>query len=473
MFAIPFVSAFLRRPGRRLRKPVRYIPVVQGLEDRCLLSTFHEYPVPDNGHGVNLNGITAGPDGNVWFTNARLGGPVGEIESITPAGAITAFPQANTAPDAIVTGADGNLWYGGRFPGSLTNGVIGRVTTDGTATEFLLPRLGGQEFGVIVEVVALGPDGNVWYGQSEYSPHGAAVGHIAPDGQATSSLVVRDGGFAASGIASITAGPDGNIWFIPEFVDGHYYAARVTLDGQYTFFETPGVDNGLVSITAGPDGNLWAAAWQFDHRTGQFLSTSIDRITVDGQFTEFALPDAGHRAASITLGPDGNLWFTEPNVNQIGMMTPDGQLTEYAIPTADSNSQQITAGPDGNIWFTEAGSGQIGEFVLNDGGGAGGAARSVPTAKGLRATNAAAVDAVFAGAMAQGVADSVGSQQPSAVAVEAALATSSPEALPVSAAARAVTVADVVPHVANGSRATTTVSLEIADPGPTGLGEIV
>jgi hypothetical protein len=57
--------------GRHRRKPARYVPVLQGLEERRLLSTFHEYAVPDPGHGVALTGITAGPDGNVWFTNTH------------------------------------------------------------------------------------------------------------------------------------------------------------------------------------------------------------------------------------------------------------------------------------------------------------------------------------------------------------------------------------------------------------------
>ena len=130
----------LRKPRRCL--PARYVPVLHALEDRCLLSTFHEYAVPDNGFGVNLTGITAGPDGNVWFTNAGdlFRSSRGEIESITPTGTITTFPQPlNTQPTAIVTGADGNLWYGGHFPESFDHAVIGRITTDCTATRFLLP----------------------------------------------------------------------------------------------------------------------------------------------------------------------------------------------------------------------------------------------------------------------------------------------------------------------------------------------
>jgi hypothetical protein len=93
----------------------------------------------------------------------------------------------------------------------------------------------------------------------------------------------------------------------------------------------------------------------------------------------------------ITAGPDGNVWFTEPQANQIGMITPDGQITEFQVPTPNSQPGGITTGPDGNIWFTELGSGQIGEFIL-DGGGSG-PARSAALAQAARS---GAVDGFFA-----------------------------------------------------------------------------
>jgi virginiamycin B lyase len=79
-------------------------------------------------------GITAGPDGNLWFTEAgaRM---IGSINPIT--GGITQFPFCTNAclwnPFAIVTGPDGNLWF------SQAYGKVGNVTTTGVFTEFQLP----------------------------------------------------------------------------------------------------------------------------------------------------------------------------------------------------------------------------------------------------------------------------------------------------------------------------------------------
>jgi virginiamycin B lyase len=54
-------------------------------------------------------GITAGPDGNLWFT-VRLGNFIGRI---TPSGTITAFaiPTANSRSEGITVGPDGNVWF--------------------------------------------------------------------------------------------------------------------------------------------------------------------------------------------------------------------------------------------------------------------------------------------------------------------------------------------------------------------------
>jgi virginiamycin B lyase len=51
--------------------------------------------------------ITAGPDGNLWFTD------VNRIVRITPTGTITAFPipTANGGADDITAGPDSNLWF--------------------------------------------------------------------------------------------------------------------------------------------------------------------------------------------------------------------------------------------------------------------------------------------------------------------------------------------------------------------------
>jgi ELWxxDGT repeat protein len=116
-------------------------------------------------------------------------------------------------------------------------------------------------------------------------------------------------------------------------------------------FAVPSVSASPAGMTVGPDGNLW-----FTESSGK-----IGRMTTTGVLSEFSLPSNAPNAAiepgAITVGPDGNLWFTEdvPGVGAaIGRITPTGVVTEFAVPgTGPADLRGITAGPDGNIWFTQ------------------------------------------------------------------------------------------------------------------------
>ena len=60
------------RPDRRRSDRTRTRFRLEGLEDRCLLSGISgitEFPLP-SGSRPRSCGITAGPDGNLWFTDA-------------------------------------------------------------------------------------------------------------------------------------------------------------------------------------------------------------------------------------------------------------------------------------------------------------------------------------------------------------------------------------------------------------------
>jgi virginiamycin B lyase len=55
----------------------------------------------------------------------------------------------------------------------------------------------------------------------------------------------------------------------------------------------------------------------------------IYRVSPQGKFTVFRTPNAT-MATFITAGPDGNLWFTEPN-GKIGRLSPSGEVTEFVF----------------------------------------------------------------------------------------------------------------------------------------------
>src|SRR5438874_817065 len=87
-----------------------------------------EFPIPTA--NSSPGGITAGPDGNLWFTecvSSSSGCTKSQIGRITPTGTITEIPLPtdNSGPNEVVTGPDGNLWFtegGANKIGRITSG---------------------------------------------------------------------------------------------------------------------------------------------------------------------------------------------------------------------------------------------------------------------------------------------------------------------------------------------------------------
>jgi virginiamycin B lyase len=136
-------------------------------------------------------GITAGPDGALWFTEQGLFSPPvpGKIGRITTAGVITEFtiPTANSLPTGITSGPDGALWfveYG-------TN-QIGRITTAGSITEFPIPTGSSQPYGITA-----GPDGALWFTESAFDAN--KIGRYGPPAGTNSLQVSPTTNIAAAG----------------------------------------------------------------------------------------------------------------------------------------------------------------------------------------------------------------------------------------------------------------------------------
>jgi len=295
--------------------------------------TVTEYPLSPSGFVGSPGGITAGPDGAVWFTVTIAPSDGGYIGRATPAGAIEfQIPTSGAGPVGIVTGPDGNLWF---TEGS--GNKIGRITPAGSIVEYdLSPGFNSPQG------IAVGPDGNLWFTEGATGK----IGRITPSGFLTDFQLPP-----MSVPLGIVAGPDGALWF----ADLVGRIGRLTTRGDLTEFQLP-TDPGCGAdepsgIAVGPDGALWATerslACGFDVRLGG----KIERLTSAGELTRFDLP-AGH-PFEICSAPDGNLWFTYLAGQKIGKITPDGIVTDIPTPSPLSWTHGITAGPDGAIWFTE------------------------------------------------------------------------------------------------------------------------
>jgi streptogramin lyase len=96
-------------------------------------------------------GITAGPDGALWFTEEG----VNQVGRITTAGVLREYPLTALCcwPEYIAAGPDGALWF------AETYGYLFRVSTAGVFTQYFAP-LPGE--GDPTQWIAAGPDGSSW-----------------------------------------------------------------------------------------------------------------------------------------------------------------------------------------------------------------------------------------------------------------------------------------------------------------------
>lgn len=246
-------------------------------------------------------------------------------------------PGRAPQPQTITMGPDGNLWFT-EFSGL----KIGKITSQGVITEYAIPGAEG------LVGITTGPDGNLWF-TDEYA---GFIGHITTTGSYLGPIDLPLG----SHPQGIVTGPDSRLWFVDNSVDLLHpmYGFRIgaiTTGGTLT--EYPTYINPIVfeafatagQITVGPDGNLWFT----NANTSAVQIQFVGRITTTGTVTTFPTHDT---PGGITSGPDGNLWVIENN--HVAKVSTAGVETECKQKLTYSGDGGITTGSDGNIWFTEA-----------------------------------------------------------------------------------------------------------------------
>jgi virginiamycin B lyase len=262
--------------------------------------------------------LTAGSDGNLWAAVESRG-----IARITPSGQVALFapppPMFAYETDGMTTGPDGNVWFtSGAVNGYNEEIRVSRITPNGQVTSFPIP-------------LSLVP-GLTHTTQNELAPREIAAGagvlwmlterglvRTTTEGQ-ISFLPIRATQANPTGLAF---GSDGNLWAVYDaLAPNSLQLRRITSSGEVSAIPVPGVHTSgdqAVGITSGPDGALWLAD-----------GSRILRVTTAGAVTEFPTGLPSTQAESITTGPDGNLWFTAGLV--IGRITLGGSVTAFPLP---------------------------------------------------------------------------------------------------------------------------------------------
>jgi virginiamycin B lyase len=247
----------------------------------------------------------------------------------------TAYPITSTGNPVlgeITRGDDGSSFW---FTEEHAN-RIGKITTQGAITEFLLPNLDpNQEWRPTN--IANGPDDSFWF---TYPGNTSYIGRmVGATGQLTLYTLPSNFNQNANGI---TRGPNDTIWFT-----GKDAVGSLTNDGAMTLFTIPDTYY-LSDIATGTDDALWFGVVSTGGTT-----FGIGHLTTSGDYTFYPIP---YRIGDINGGMNNDLWFTETHDNRIGRITTSGQLTQYKIANPASNVKMslpttITRLADGTFAF--------------------------------------------------------------------------------------------------------------------------
>ncbi|MGC1379552.1 MAG: hypothetical protein WA814_00870 [Candidatus Baltobacteraceae bacterium] len=219
---------------------------------------FARYPLH---HNANPDGIAAGPDDAMWFTelgkNEHATGRIGRIDLATFAISEYTLPT-HLRPREITLGADGALWFSATT--GEDQGSIGRITTDGQVSDY-------------------------------------AIGANRPYG--------------------ITTGPDGAIWFAGVSDANGCLIGRIDLYSHARKLYKYAPNNGGNYEIATRDSYLWTT--ELDDARIDRLDPSTHAVT------RRALPNGYYNPFGITLGRDHQLWFTNygPRGGAFGKLCPD------------------------------------------------------------------------------------------------------------------------------------------------------
>ena len=276
---------------------------------------------------------------------------------------ITEYPVPTASQNAIgnslfgiTSGPDGNVYFTDSF-----DHAIGQITPDGTIKE--IPRLPAAANAYTVGIT-LGASGELAFTEQFFG----AIGEITTTGSYSQYSIDPTGKVKDQLPSSITATSNGTLWWT-EYGTGAI--GELTPDGIVHEYTVPGAlyccgeeGSGLGGITLGPDGNVW-----FTDTSETLSGDFVGRITANGVITEFPLPELT-KPEAIASGPDGNLWILSYIGNTIDVVSTSGTLLHtYHVPVPAgfgglAGLHDITAGSDKNLYFTE-GDGNIGEITTN------------------------------------------------------------------------------------------------------------
>jgi streptogramin lyase len=273
--------------------------------------------------GVFPSAIVTGPDGNLWFSTypalanhkpIHLG-----VGRMTPSGKVRYF-YINHGTYDVTNGPDGRIWFTAPYHKPY---LVGAIAMDGTITTYQVPTESSPES------IITGPDGNIWFTAFGGSPD---IFRMSPNGVILATYSSSDH-FAVR----LAAGRDGYIWY-----DMPARVGRISMSGHIQERDIGGPTYIPEYMSLGSDGRMWEC-------DGTYI------VALDGHMTPtfYSIPPSLNGTYALAPGAGRDLWATDFAQGALIRVAPDGTMTPYTFPTPNMSPGGVTLGPGGDIWYTE------------------------------------------------------------------------------------------------------------------------
>ena len=296
--------------------------------------------------GLSTSSLTVGPDDAIWFAGNRYQ-VAPQVGRLAPGGGITTFDipglQSGLQSGRLgwptlgaITSTTDSLWftlYGG------SGGGVGQITPGGETHLFPLPRRAS-----FPEAIVPGPGGRLWLTMLGTGiHHRPAIAAIDQRGRVVEYPLPKNQLLGLAGKV-LAMGPDGNVWFIARGRPTYPHTGligRITPQGKISEFRLPGEDASAISVA---DGAVWFAD-----------ESAIGRVSMDGKVMTYPLPAfnaATPEVDTLAASPNGDLWFTDNPPAGLGRITPNGTISFGPMQTEnDTHASLVSQG--GYLFFDE------------------------------------------------------------------------------------------------------------------------
>ena len=302
---------------------------------------FTTFPVPSSNATVEY--VASDRAGNLWFTELttnKLGelrnGTSNIVEYPIPSGEIqfgSSTQPLNCGPTVVKADSSGDIWVACEF----SNQIDEFFPSSGKFLSYNLPIYQSAPAGF-----AFDGNGNLWFTAADADMIGQAVLANLKNG-------------TANGISEFA--PINNTYIFPQQHEEGPVGPTTTYNSS---LPTPS------GIALDSSGRLWIT----EHVDSSFDSFNINTRSLVKYWTSQTFDKYGYSVSfpnSIAIDSRGNIWISEHYGNKILEFDPSSnKLVEYPIPCCSSDiagPYSLTLGPNGTIWFVEISGAAIGELT--------------------------------------------------------------------------------------------------------------